>query len=265
MRNIATLFFDRGWCRFEYDAELFHWIRAALPAARATLRDPRHAKWHRYQDTWFAGVNVLPNDAQARLDDSGPLRGSAVEFIARELALGDFAWDAAQISVCFPGYPQPMQGESEALARFRRERDAAHVDGLLREGPERRRHLREFHGFILGIPMVDFDPGAAPFVVYEGSHEIMRAVFRERFAGIDPALWGAEDITEAYHSARESAFADCKRVEIHARPGEVFLAHRLVLHGMAPWCDGAEAGVDGRMICYFRPNTFGPLEWLDNP
>jgi len=158
-----------------------------------------------------------------------------------------------------------MPGESAARARYRLERDAAHVDGLLREGPEQRRHLREHHGFILGIPMVDFDPGAAPFVVWEGSHEIMRDAFAARFAGIDPRHWGEQDITEAYHAAREAAFARCRRVEIHARPGEAFLAHRLVLHGMAPWAAGAAAGADGRMICYFRPDPFGPREWLHDP
>lgn len=265
MRNHATSFFERGWCRFDYDPVLHDWIRVALPAARATLTDPQHAKWLRYQGTWFAGVNALPNDAAGAVGASGPVRGQAVEFIDNILGLRDFAWDAAQVSVCFPGYPQPMPGESPGRARFRREQDAAHVDGLLPEGPRRRRHLREYHGFILGIPMVDFDAAAAPFVVYEGSQELMRDVFRARFAGIEPDDWGEEDITEVYHAARSQAFAQCPRVELHARPGEAFIAHRLVLHGTAPWRDGAAAGPDGRMICYFRPDPFGPLEWLEHP
>ncbi len=75
-----------------------------------------------------------------------------------------------------------MAGESPAKTRYRRERDAAHVDGLLPEGEERRRHLREHHGFILGLPMVEFDREASPFVVWEGSHEIMRDIFAARFA-----------------------------------------------------------------------------------
>ena len=265
MRNPRNEFFQRGWCRFAFDAELSGWVEAALPAARQTLRDPAQAKWLRYGDTWFAGVNALPNDASGEVAGSGPLRGAAVDFIGRELGLKRLVWDAAQVSVCFPGYPRPMAGESPARARFRREHDAAHVDGLLPEGPARRRHLREHHGFILGIPMVEFDAGASPFVVWEGSHEIMRAAFAGFLVDTDPRDWGKRDITEIYHHARRRAFAECSRVEVHARPGEAFIAHRLVLHGMAPWRDGAEAGADGRMICYFRPAVLGPREWLFQP
>ncbi len=265
MRNPSTEFFTRGWCLFDYDPPLMDWVDAALESARRTLRDPAHARWLRYQGTWFAGVNALPNDASGAVAGSGPLRGTAVEFIVRELGLEDFAWDAAQVSSCYPGYPRPMAGESPARTRYRLEKDAAHVDGLLPEGPARRRHLREYHGFILGIPMVEFDADASPFVVWEGSHEIVRDAFRRRFAGIAVEQWGDQDITEAYHSAREKAFAECRRVELHARPGQAFIAHRLVLHGMAPWRDGAVAGDDGRMICYFRPDPFGPREWLDDP
>ena len=265
MRNLAKQFFTRGWCRFDHDPELQGWIDAALAAARACLRDPQQEKWLRYQGTWFAGVNALPNDETGAVDSSGALRGSAVDFIANELRLTHFAWDRAQVSVCYPGYPKPMAGESAAKARYRRERDAAHVDGLLPEGPQRRRHLREHHGFILGLPMVEFDASASPFVVWEGSHEIMRKIFSDRFSGIPAEQWGEQDVTEVYHAAREQAFAECKRIEIHARPGEAFLAHRLVLHGMAPWRQDAWAGPDARMICYFRPDPFGPHEWLHNP
>jgi hypothetical protein len=265
MRNLASQFFARGWCRFGHDPGLLEWIEAALPAARACRDDPRHAEWLRYQQTWFAGVNALPNDARGAVGGGGPLRGAAVEFIARELGLDGFAWDAAQVSICYPGYPQPMQGESEALLRYRRLRAAAHVDGLLREGPDRRRHLREHHGFILGIPLVEFDAGASPFVIWEGSQEIMREAFRRRFAGLAPSAWGDEDVTEIYQQARERVFAECERVVVHAGPGEAYLAHRLSLHGMAPWEDGAAAGPDGRMIVYFRPHTCGPFEWLNEP
>ncbi len=265
MRNLAEQFFTDGWCRFDSDPRLERWVEAARAPARATLADPAQAKWLRYQGTWFAGVNALANDASGAVGDSGPRSGDAVDFIAAELGLAGFAWDRAQVSVCFPGYPRPMAGESEGRARLRRERDAAHVDGLLPEGPGRRRHLREFHGFILGIPMVEFDADASPFVVWRGSHEIMRQAFRRRFDGLAPEHWGEEDVTEVYHEARAHAFESCERLEIHASPGEAFLAHRLVLHGMAPWREGASAGADGRMICYFRPDPFGPRQWLDEP
>jgi hypothetical protein len=265
MSNHAQQFFSHGWCRFERDPLLLQWAEAALAPARAARQDPAQAKWLRYQGTWFAGVNALANDASGAVGGSGALRGRAVDFIAAELGLAGFDWDRAQLSICYPGYPRPMAGESPARTRYRRERDAAHVDGLLREGPRQRRHLREHHGFILGIPLVEFDAAAAPFVVWEGSHEIMRTSFAERFAGIGPELWGEEDITDVYHAARERVFSSCARVEIHARPGEAFLAHRLLLHGMAPWGEGARAAPDGRMICYFRPATFDPWRWLNDP
>jgi len=265
MRNLAEDFFSRGWCRFDHDPVLHHWTEAALVPARACLRDPQQVKWLRYQGTWFAGVNALPNDDQGAVAGSGPLLGGVVDFVATELGLQNFAWDRAQVSICYPGYPQPMAGESAAKTRYRRERDAAHVDGLLPEGPQRRRHLREHHGFILGLPMVEFDAGASPFVVWEGSHEIMRDTFVACFNGVPVDQWGEQDVTEVYHAAREQVFASCQRVEIHARPGEAFLAHRLVLHGMAPWREDARAGPDARMICYFRPDPFGPYEWLHNP
>ncbi|MEQ8667284.1 MAG: hypothetical protein RIC16_16310 [Rhodospirillales bacterium] len=259
----AANFFRDGWCRFGPDDRLRAWVRAALPAARATVHDPAHAQWHRYQDTWFAGVNVLPNDTTGAVDHSGPLAGNAVHFIADALALPDIAWDKAQVSVCYPGYPMPMAGESEALHRFRRDRDAAHVDGLLREGPERRRYLREYHAFILGIPMVPFGPTASPFVVWNGSHDLVRAAFRTRFGNLPPKQWPREDVTEAYHAVRQRVFETCERIPLHAGPGEAFLVHRLAVHGMAPWENGADAGPDGRMIVYFRPPHGGPAEWLN--
>ncbi len=265
MSNHAQHFFDRGWCRFEQDPALLDWVGGALAPARAARLNPVHAKWLRYQETWFAGVNALANDGEGEVGGSGPLHGEAVDFIATELGLAGFEWDPAQVSICYPDYPLAMKGESEARARYRRERDAAHADGLLREGPHGRRHLREYHAFILGIPMVEFDSGAAPFVVWESSHEIMRAEFTNFFRGIPYENWGEQDITDVYHAARERVFSNCQRVEIHARPGEAFLAHRLSLHGMAPWVEGAQAGPDGRMICYFRPPAFGPYEWLHNP
>lgn len=269
MTDEAGDLFRDGWRRFGPDARLARWVEGTLPAARATLSDPAFAKWHRYRGTWFAGVNALPNGGDGAVPGGPPLAGDVVDYIAGALGhiagRNGFAWDRAQVSVCYPGYPQPMEGESDGLHRFRRNRDAAHVDGLLREGPERRRFLRERHAFILGVPMASFDPGASPFVIWRGSHELMRRAFRERFAGIPPAAWAGEDVTDAYHAARREAFETCERVPVHARPGEAYLVHRLALHGMAKWEDGATAGPDGRMIAYFRPEAGTPADWLDAP
>ena len=260
-----TSFFEKGWCRFDRDQALTRWIEHALPAARAAVTAPANAGWLRCGGTWFAGVNALTNDAKGVTEDGWPLRGTATDFIRRELEFGNFDWDRAQVSVCYPGYPRPMASEPPAAFRYRREQDAAHVDGLLPEGPNRRRHLREHHRFILGIPMVEYGSNASPFVVWEGSHEIIRSVLSERFLGLPSERWGDEDVTEVYHQARRRVFEECARVEIAARAGEAYIAHRLTVHGVAPWGGAAHAGSDGRMICYFRPESGDPLAWLNAP
>ncbi|MEZ5924979.1 MAG: hypothetical protein R3D57_11420 [Hyphomicrobiaceae bacterium] len=255
----------RGWCRFAADPTLAHWVAASLPRARAAVAAPQNAQWHRCGGTWFAGVNVLGNDATGAVPAGVPLAGDAIDFIAEALDLRAIFWDAGQVSVCYPGYPQPMPSESEAAFRYRRDRNAAHVDGLVPVGPERRRHLKEPHAFVLGLPMVETGPGASPLVVYEGSHERVRAAFRARFQNIKPDLWPDEDVTETYHAVRRRIFEACPPVEIHARPGEAYLLHRLVLHGVAPWTPNAQAGADGRMIVYFRPALDDMRAWVERP
>jgi len=260
-----SLFFEKGWCCFKYDKMLMRWIKRVLPCARETVTVEQNAKWLRCGGTWFAGVSVLPNAADGSVCASGAIQGEVVDFILNTLGLDGFDWDRAQVSVCYPGYPQSMPGESAAAFAYRRDRDAAHVDGLLPEGPDRRRHLRELHGFIVGIPMVEFDPDASPFVVWEGSHQIIRDTFTEVFQDMSADQWGEMDITGVYHQARRKIFESCKRIEIYATPGQAYLVHRFALHGIARWQSGARATPDGRMICYFRPETGGPEGWLFNP
>ncbi len=241
------------------------WIEHALTCAREAVSAQQNARWLRCGSTWFAGVNVLPNAADGSLNGSGAIGGDAIKFIRESLGLADFSWDQAQVSVCYPGYPKPMSGETEAAFAYRRNRDAAHVDGLLPVGEDRCRHLREHHGFILGIPMVDFSAGASPFVVWEGSQEIVRETFTEAYKGVAADQWSEMDVTTLYHEVRRKIFECCKRVEIYAAPGEAYLVHRLALHGVAPWQSGADATADGRMICYLRPEIGGPEAWLFDP
>ncbi len=258
-------FFEKGWRRFPHDPVLAEWVDQTLPAARQAVRAPENARWLRCGGTWFAGVNALPNDTNGAVDGGPPVAGQVVNFIHGELGLSGFGWDPAQLSVCYPGYPRPMDGESDANFAFRRDRDAAHVDGLRREEPGRRRRLREHHGFILGIPMAPVSADASPLVIWEGSHHMVREAFRTVFAGIRPDHWSEVDVTDAYHAVRREIFDTCKRVVINARPGEAYVIHRLALHGVAPWPDAAQAGPDGRMIAYFRPETGNPEDWLSAP
>lgn len=257
-------FFVKSWRRFPYDPELAEWVGHSVNIARQAVRDPNNARWLRCDGTWFVGVNALPNDTLGSVADGPPLSGQAVKFIRDDLGLAGFAWDRAQVSVCYPGYPRQMS-ESKAAFRYRRDRDAAHVDGLLPEGAHRRRHLREHHSFILGIPMLESNPKASPFVVWEGSHEIVREKFIQCFEGLPPEQWGSKDITNIYHELRRQIFDRCRRVEVWAQPGESYIAHRLALHGVAPWSDSSTTSNDGRMICYFRPEFWTPSQWLNKP
>lgn len=263
----AAAFFGRGWTVFEMDPAVLAWVEAARPLAAEIMADPgARAAWLRCGGTWFAGVNIFPNDASGAVAARGvpPLSGDAVRFVAETLGLSGFGWDTAQISACYPGYPQPWEGETEPAFRYRVKRDAAHVDGLAPDAARRRR-IGEAHGFILGLPLWETPPEASPFVVWEGSHEIIRAAFRTRLEGIPPEQWAEEDITEAYWSARAECFERCPRREIAAKPGEVTLVHRLALHGVAPW--SAPEG-PARAIAYFRPDPFpgdAPHWWLERP
>jgi hypothetical protein len=256
-----------GWARFGPDPAVARWIAHALPAARAALADPARRGDLRCGGTWCAGVDALHNDGAGRVGGSGPLAGAAVAAALDSVGLADVEWHRGQVSVVYPGYPRRMAGEGDAAFRYRRDRDAAHLDGLLPVGPARRRMLREPHAFILGLPLNLTGAGASPLVVWEGSHEILRQRLAARLAPVPVADWPDTDLTEAYHAARREVFETCRRVTLHARPGEALLVHRLALHGIAPWAPGAEAPPEGRMIAYFRPEfpSGRTADWLGAP
>jgi hypothetical protein len=252
--SVATF----GWARLGPDPALLAWARAALPVARQAVEastDP----W-RCGGTWFAGVDALPNGPQ------GEVEGVALPRDLFDLLPGPAGpWHRAQLSTLRPGYPQPWAGETQTAFAYRLRRDAAHVDGLLPIGPGRRRMLREPHAFILGLPLTEADPDAAPLVLWEGSHRIVRAALCAVLAPRPVTNWPGIDLTDAYHAARREAFATCRRVTVAARPGEAMLLHRLVLHGMAPWAAGAQADPIGRMNAYFRPEFVNWADWLSAP
>ncbi|WP_170782671.1 hypothetical protein [Ruegeria lacuscaerulensis] len=257
-------FHERGWVKFPYDPVLADWVRHALPQARASVADPAHAQWVDCEGTWFIGVDALDNDAQGRVGQSDVLSGQAMGFIVEQY--GTLPLHKGQVSIIYPGYPKPRRGENEAAARYRRNRDAAHVDGLRPTGPDRRRRVDEPHAWILGIPLTDASADASPMVLWEGSHKILRAAFAEALMDHPRDRLHEVDITDIYQTARREVFDTCPRIELTAKPGEAYLLHRHCLHGVAPWPDGANAGPDGRMIAYFRPECAGGVaEWIESP
>lgn len=256
-------FWAKGWVTFPYDPTLAEWVSHALPAALASTTDPAHAEWLDCEGTWFIGVDALPNDAWGRVGTSGPLTGQAMAFIAEHY--GDLPLHKGQVSVIHPGYPRPRRGENEAATRYRRNRDAAHVDGLRPMGPDRRRRVDEPHAWILGIPLTEASADASPMVLWEGSHHILGAAFGDALKDEPPEALHEVDITDIYQAARREVFDTCPRVELPAKPGEAYLLHRHCLHGVAPWADAATAGPDGRMIAYFRPECSGGVaEWVES-
>ena len=256
-------FLRDGWLRFAAEPAVLAWAAHALPVAIDAATDPANAHWLRCGGTWFVGVDTLPNDAAGRVAEGPALTGAAQDFIRRHLGPA-LPLHRAQLSICYPGYPQPMAGESEAAFGFRRDRDAAHVDGLLAQGTPKQRFLREPHAWILGVPLVTGQGGASPTVLWEGSHAIMREAFARAFRGIDSACWGELDITGIYAEARREAFLRCPRVVLELQPGEVCLFHRHLLHGMAPWAEEAVAPACGRIIAWFRPQRALLQTWMDS-
>ena len=262
---LSSAFEAQGWVRFSHDAEVAAWAASTLPVARAAVAAPENQEWLRCGGTWFAGVNVLQGGSYGASVGGRPVTGTIVDFLGEVLGWTRPDWGPGQVSVCYPGYPQPMPGEASPAFRYRQRRDAAHVDGLLPEGPTRRRHLREHHAFVLGLPLTEADPGASPLVVWSGSHDVLRTFFRQALGQTPPEAWGEVDLTDVYQAARRLVFETCPRVPLPARPGEATLLHRLTLHGVAPWANGATAGPDGRMIAYFRPELDRPSDWLGLP
>ncbi len=259
---VAALF-DKGWVHFPVDAAVQDWIAHALPVAKARVADPeQQVEWLQCEGTWFVGVDTLPNTPSGAVAGSGPLAGAAYE-LAREF-YGALPLHRAQVSVIYPDYPRPREGEGEGAFRYRLNRDAAHVDGLLAIGPDRQRMLKKRHAYILGLPLTETSPDASPLVIWEGSHKIMQAAFEAALGPLPEDQWAEVDLTETYQTARREVFETCPRVTLPALPGEATLVHRHALHGVAPWTGTATAPPEGRMIAYFRPELpTGSRDWLE--
>jgi hypothetical protein len=255
VERIEDALSSRSHAVLPQDKQVLAWAMAAKAAGAKVLSDPaEQAKWLRHGKTWFVGVDALPNDADGAIDGvplSGPWEGH-VEAMPLH---------PAQLSVVFPGYPKQDPDESDAAHRFRKERCAAHLDGLLRVGPENRRYLKEPHAWILGLPLTDVPN--APLVVWEGSHEIIREAFMVAFAGMPPSMWGEIDVTDIYKDARREVFELCEPREVKMVPGQSVILHRLSIHGVAPW--GKGLATEPRMVAYFRPLMEEQKDWLRAP
>ncbi len=248
----------RGWACFPAEEGTRDWAAIAKRQAVAAAADPAHAHMLVCEGTWFVGLDVLGNGPDGSLDDV-PLTGRAVD-----VTCAHFGWPPlhpGQVSITYPGYPRPREGETDAGFRYRLKRDAAHVDGVLGEGNPKRRFVREPHAFILGIGLTGAGQGAAPLVVWDGSHEIMRKAFRQAFEGLSAEEMPDHDVTAIYQAARSMCFETCERIALPLQMGRAVLLHPMLLHGVAPWEE--QAAGDERMVAYFRPpHPQGITGWL---
>jgi len=237
-----------GWLVLPHDPAVARWAEAANAACDRMLQTGPPL---RHGGTWCVGVDALDNGPVGAVDGV-PLAGAW-----RDLVPMPAQWHRAQLSVVFPGYPAQDATETDAAHAYRVTRAAAHVDGLHGEGSPLRRHLREAHAFIMGLPLNA--SAASPLVVWSGSHAIMRAAFAACFAGVPPQHWGDLDVAAAYQAARRNVFETCPRVAVTARPGQVVLLDRHLLHGVAPW----DAAITDpcRKMAYFRP-LGAVADWL---
>ena len=243
-------FAQDGFCVFDADPRVLEWADAAADVARDMVQDAdMRALWLRHQDTWFVGVDALSNAVDGSVSNV-PLAGPWEALITQPKH-----WHRAQVSVVFEGYPKQDVGESDANHRFRINRAAAHVDGILLEDGQR--YLREPHSFVLGSPLGDST--ASPLVVWPRSHILMRDALRDIIGDKDPK---SVDLTEGYKTARASVFAQIDPIEVTVVKGQSVLLHRHMLHGVAPWKATDSAPDEGRMVAYFRPEYPETDRWL---
>lgn len=249
MSDLKAQFERDGYVVFAPDPRVSRWADAARIRADEAIADPQlRREWLRHGETWFVGVDALPNGPDGSVD------GLALAGPWDQIVEWQGEWHPAQVSALWRGYPMQDADESDAAHRFRKNRDAAHLDGLRPDGPDKRRHLLDPHAFILGLPLSD--PMASPLVVWPGSHhQIMDMMRAEVGAQHLPDV----DVTDAYQAARKRVFETCERVELHTRPGQALLMHRALIHGIAPWVGEAEGP---RVVAYFRPEFESPNDWL---
>lgn len=212
--------------------------------------------------TWFPGVNFLENDSHGNVTGvSFPKEIS--NLIKKNEPAFNRVFDKAQVSICYPGYPLPTKDESKAAFEFRRDRFAAHIDGILPIGQSKRRFLKEYHSMILGIPINNVKVENAPCVVWEGSHIIVRNEFKDYMKGKGIDSLEEEDISDFYKDLRRKIFKLCRVKKLHAPMGQAYLINRLCLHGIFPWQGICADEKTGRRIAYFRPELVGGQQyWL---
>ena len=264
-------FHARGWVRLGWDRPDGGLGGKAASGPTMALTQASEGAEFRCDGAWFPGDQYRWPTAQTAARRSlgvPPLGGAPLRFLAEALGFAGLAFDRAQLSVCFPGYPR--QGARGDRGRLRLSlasatppmstgcgaRCRARADGGSRRPTASSSACRWWRPI---RPRARSRSGRA-------RTRSCAAPSREAFAGAPPERWREIDVTEAYQEARQRCFETCARVPLPARRGESTIVHRLALHGVAPWT--APANAPPRAIAYFRPDPFpgaAPDWWLTRP
>lgn len=239
-------------------AGMIAWAERARALSLEGLAGLEADQW-RHGNTWCVGLDLLPNAADGSLPGGVNFSSEGMKIALQSTDLEEAALHLAQVSLVRPGYPKQDPSESDTAHRFRKNRDAAHLDGLRPVGPDMQRQIADPHAFVLGIALTPVTVETSPLVVWKGSHRVMANALRAALKDVDPADWGRTNITAPYQAARKEVFETCERIEITADVGAEILMHRHAIHGIAPW--RADEGQD-RLVAYFRPEPFGVVDWL---
>jgi len=114
-------------------------------------------------------------------------------------------------------------------------------------------------GRIAGAVLPWDELGLEPVALHPAQVSIVRAGYPQPSASESDAAF-------RFRLNRDSAHLDGLiaegRVVVPGRVGEAVVLHRLLIHGVAPWAEGAQAAAPGRSIAYFRPVMGSVAEWL---
>ena len=158
---------ENGWCFLNTDNDHYDWINEAkkqikFKFSQNVIKDQDF----RSGSTWFVGTNFLDNNSQGKIG-SRQLSKKIINNISSYFGTKIQYWDKGQVSICWPGYPKKDTLESEKSFNFRIKRFASHIDGIIPLGSKKRRFAKEYHAFILGLPIMNNFKNNASLVVWE--------------------------------------------------------------------------------------------------
>ena len=265
---------ENGWCFLNTDNDHYDWINEAkkqikFKFSQNVIKDQDL----RSGSTWFVGTNFLDNNSQGKIG-ARQFSKKIINNISSYFGTKIQYWDKGQVSICWPGYPKKDTLESEKSFNFRIKRFASHIDGIIPLGSKKRRFAKEYHAFILGLPIMNNFKNNASLVVWEGSHKIFRNFFRNIYEGVSSNKISHIDITELYNECRNKVFTKCNVKKIVPNFKQPYLLDRHLLHGIDQWKDQNFGSYvikhknsvnnlsNGRIVVYFRPVFSDPYDWI---